>query len=414
MNCELCRELLGELILGCPDELSEAEKAQIEVHLAECPTCQKESELLKTIRGCLPSTEDIARKIPENSVDWVRYMVMDRVRGASKRSSTRKLWWVWPASAAAAVILAVGLFKCVFIEKDKTPMPEIAEIQSDKPEVSTPKEISELEKHFTAITDSHDAIELLKRQYDKAKSDPMGGDFKELIALCEKLASCWPNTWAAIKAQDLTSKCYAQMGNPKKSQEVYLAYAEALGAMPGQGPKRCLEAIAREADRLFYFEKDYLGALSYYDILLAQYPDTEDAYRAEYMVGRYYEAIEQPIEAVQAYERLLAKSIPSALAAKAYQSLSQAYTSAKKYEKAIAVLKTFAGKFKDDNSQVHAYMKIGMIQYARGEMYCPDAIAALSVIKDKYPKHAYAKNVSKTIASMRSSTLDRMFDELAL
>jgi len=112
-DCQISRDLLPELGAG---SLSGEEGGMVEAHLGSCPDCQRELEVVMTLRGARPEIPpDLEAKIQARVREE---MTRERARVAEGASGDRnrvipifgRPRWTpaWALSAAAVVILALG------------------------------------------------------------------------------------------------------------------------------------------------------------------------------------------------------------------------------------------------------------------------------------------------------------------
>jgi hypothetical protein len=110
-ECEIYRDLLPELAAG---SLSPSDSEKLRIHLSSCTKCSEELGLLKTLRMSRPP-------VPQGLEDRIRARVREEFgegtleqSGGRKTtvvpiSSRRRLVPTWALSAAAVVILALGI-----------------------------------------------------------------------------------------------------------------------------------------------------------------------------------------------------------------------------------------------------------------------------------------------------------------
>lgn len=98
MKCQEAIELLSEYL---DNELAAAQRAEVDSHLAACPACQRELQELKATISLVASLPKASAPAPlAQSID-------DGVQAASSRG---RLWYLFPAlAAAAAILLAIQL-----------------------------------------------------------------------------------------------------------------------------------------------------------------------------------------------------------------------------------------------------------------------------------------------------------------
>ncbi len=99
--CERYRELLMKLI---DNELQEAERRDVEIHILECPDCKAEYETYRKLAQ--ETTQTLQEFLPHPSEEvWEHYYesVCRRMRRAAS-------WTVWGAVAVLLIIVANVLF----------------------------------------------------------------------------------------------------------------------------------------------------------------------------------------------------------------------------------------------------------------------------------------------------------------
>lgn len=99
MNCLTCQKLL---LRDAGQAGSPAERAAVEAHLAECPSCrQLQTELDRM--GTLIRSESAAVPPPDPAAEW---RTLQSKLHAPRRRAAPVLWWSVPLAAAAAGALA--------------------------------------------------------------------------------------------------------------------------------------------------------------------------------------------------------------------------------------------------------------------------------------------------------------------
>jgi len=106
MKCEEIRTLLSPYFDGMTNE---EESQAVEAHLASCPLCRKEFEYLKLF--CLKMRELGSPQVPDSFLEDLRVRLLEE---QEKLSRPRKAGGInrpgWAAAAAAAFILAAGIY----------------------------------------------------------------------------------------------------------------------------------------------------------------------------------------------------------------------------------------------------------------------------------------------------------------
>ena len=97
MNCQDLVELLSEYL---DNELGAAKRAEVDAHLAACQACQRELQELR-------ATISLVASLPKATAPSALVQSIDEgVRAETPAASpTRRVWYLFPALAAAAAIL---------------------------------------------------------------------------------------------------------------------------------------------------------------------------------------------------------------------------------------------------------------------------------------------------------------------
>lgn len=100
MNCRRAKSRLVDYLEGT---LSQVTAEELEHHLKRCPGCRQEIEELR--RLLLLLRPEPVPELDQSSRD----AFLPELRGRIKGYTSRSRGWVWPISAAAGVLLVLGL-----------------------------------------------------------------------------------------------------------------------------------------------------------------------------------------------------------------------------------------------------------------------------------------------------------------
>jgi len=117
--CEDIRELFDGRIDG---ELTAAEAARLEEHLASCEACREELAELERVWRALGVLAEV--EVPEDLAERVLSRVRSAQRGVRRRGRVYR--WAYPLAAAAALLVAVTVGH--FLTTDGTIDPETRQI----------------------------------------------------------------------------------------------------------------------------------------------------------------------------------------------------------------------------------------------------------------------------------------------
>jgi|GEM_PF-3754613 len=93
----------AQLLLAVGNGLDTAARAEFELHLKHCSTCQREFATLKTIDSALPATAWTCT--PQQAASFAT-----RVERARMRPKIRRIFWQAPLATAATAAIAIFLF----------------------------------------------------------------------------------------------------------------------------------------------------------------------------------------------------------------------------------------------------------------------------------------------------------------
>ncbi|HUW58531.1 MAG TPA: anti-sigma factor [Planctomycetota bacterium] len=113
-GCEDIRELLSA---GLDGELSAAEAARLEAHLASCEACRRERDALERVWNGLGVLGDV--KTPEGMTERVLARVASIRTHRRPRAFLRR--WVYPLATAAAVLLAFVIGRLLWVDGELDP-----------------------------------------------------------------------------------------------------------------------------------------------------------------------------------------------------------------------------------------------------------------------------------------------------
>lgn len=416
MDCERCKDVLGEAILGPAGAVTRGELAAAETHAAGCPGCRADKAALEKLSAALPALDQIAGKIPERSVSRVHKQVMARVRkSAAEDLPKANLWhrgWIkW--AVAAAVVVGVGLGALLWGHAPQKPQPAPQDQQiavAPKPAVPAP---------WDGTADATAALKLLLRKFEAAKANPHGGDFAAVISLSDALVAKWPGAREGLEARKLISRCYTQMAEGDKARAAFLAYAEAAGKQARQqapasrgsaakadaaGHETVTRLMRGEVERLFG-ERDYLAALPYCEDLVKISPSVETQHYVWFKRGQYYTAIGEPDSAIGEYERIVRSKDSSPWTQYAFGLLPSQYISTRKFDEAVAICREMAKRFPDNEHAAYAACQIGVTFMCRGGKYLPQAISSFNDVINHYPQTTWARDARGMLAQMNKQML---------
>ncbi len=473
MGNSICRELKGglsEYAMGEKAEFFPGEKERLESHLAICPACRERLEEYKRLSKCMRMAIGIANiEVPEDVLERSRQrldaMLKEKVAQMKAKTEAEARESTWPlateaidtkpaedrpanirrfprwrtvAGIAASVLIAVGAGMWLCREPDAVnsslghqdvpsrsgSIAVRAESAQQNPSAVIHAEPS-LAGRFSALTDSWDAIELLKTAFEseKQKSQP---DFNEIINLSEKLIARWPDSSAMIEGQLLISRCYTQMADQEKARRAYIEYADAKGrwiekneVMRGLDKSIAMAhaqhatstAIKQEADRLFR-DADYLASLSFYDFLITRYPDSEVGSYALYKSAEYYSMMQQREESLAAYDQVIATSPSEYWKRLATISKASILFNLGRREESIKAWYDLAKSSDDPTIKAKAYYEAGFLCSLCGESRIPEAIENFKTVRNVYPNEDAARLAGWMLEKLNSRMADDIMKDV--
>jgi len=437
MNCDRCQEVLWEWILGPPEEVGEADRTAAEAHAAECPACREEERIMRRMRAAIPTPEEFAAAVPQETLDRIKKNVMDHIssleakktplrrkRGHVLRRQVNYLTW-----AAAAVLLAANLWVWHTPAASVPPQPEVAtKVERPTPEQPQPPQVhteSPLRAAFDKLTTAPEAYAFLKERFETAKSDPRDGDFETLIALSQNLIARFPGTREELESRKLISRCHTQLAQHKRAREAFLDYVEALGECfrlkarvlghvgnkAASISKEKISAICiSEIDKLSRAQ-DFQNSVEFCEALIRRYPDSDIGDFARLTIARYQEAIKEPLAAIRAFEDLASSKRPTAWSRRASLELPRLYANSGQFDKAVQAYRDFIKRFPGSENEACAYCNMGMMLMSRGEQYYPGAIEAFQTVMERYPQETnYARMAEQRMHALN----DRMIRSITI
>ena len=252
-----------------------------------------------------------------------------------------------------------------------------------------------------------DVLEALEREYKRAATAPMARPkvFRDIMAYARPIAEKGPTAEQRHEALQLIFRCHAQLGEPLKAQQAFLAYADALGAEAKSRAREAgraqteadaaatrvtAEALLAEAGRS-YDAKDLMVALSYCDVLLTRYPGTEVAARAQMLVGRHYDLNGQPSQAIAAFRAAIKHAPQSKAAMRARVSLPAALGNCGRPGEAAQAWLDVAELATTDSRKANRYYNAAVVLASCGKRHYPRAIQMLRMVIEKFPAAPYAR-----------------------
>lgn len=215
-----------------------------------------------------------------------------------------------------------------------------------------------------------------------------------------------------MKAQKLIVETCEQLGERHQARiafSEYLEYVEERDGIAGAS------IVARlKADEIFYRQKDYLGGLGYFDIILTRYKNTEQGAYASYMVGKYYQKIKVRQKAIVEYSKVIEQKPDSIWARKAMQEIPLILGNMGRNAAAVGVLRGYAKRYPEEEHVGYSHFHIGLLKYRLGLRGYSDAVAEFKIVVEKYPKHRYAKSARGMMEVIRSEISREMQIEGAL
>jgi hypothetical protein len=156
MNCQQVRDQLPGLLYG---EVSPADKAELEKHLAQCPSCAKEHRALQGVRQLLG-----VAIVPEVRLDLASLYQRAAEQQARRLRRWRRLAVVATGMAAAIAVVALGLRLEARVEPHQLVLRwGVPPAPSPEPLPSAPKEPPPAAEPPRMVHLSEDQIQLLGR-----------------------------------------------------------------------------------------------------------------------------------------------------------------------------------------------------------------------------------------------------------
>lgn len=285
-----------------------------------------------------------------------------------------------------------------------------------------------LSDRMIAAKNSADALTLLQESYNKAKQNKFVGSFvyKQIIKSANELIDRWPNSKEAVESNLLSSRCYTEIAEHNNARDAFIMYADAAGKYERQ--KALLlniceqdantkqetmtsSLIRKEADRL-YEQKDYLSALSFYDILLTRYPNTNVGQYSLYQVATYYECIGQNKQAEQTLKLLINKYPNSKWANEALLSLPVVLFNLGHSNEAIETWQDIANAASTPKDKGCGYYNAGVLLVSRGKAFYPEAIRYFKMAIEQSPNTIYARCSEDMLGKLTNEMMDGVLENI--
>jgi len=413
MDCHKYELYVVALALGERNGLPKAAVAETETHIGECAACRKAYEQTRGLAPLLkPDPETVRLMVTAPNAP----RIMAAIEQDAARSRTMRL-----ALIAASILIGVGLVGLAWISVrtfSRQPEPQRMVARSNEAVKKAPERIvrpiapapapivpaprvSALEESFLAANTPGEAFKLLQSAFDveKARKDGHGDNLPIIIALCAKLKEKWPITNEAYYSMKLASRCWTQLGEAQKAQEVYIAYADYNGELerrqellrgktPEQAEAAAVEIASREilgeAETLFA-ERDYIRSLSYCDVLMTRYSTHKRGLLALRLVGEYSAKHRQYEEAIRVFKQVIELNPDSRAADLARMSLPSALANSGRYEEASQVWLDCAALAKTKHEQANYTVNAGGMLAVGGEKYDKAATALFEKVIKDYP-----------------------------
>ena len=420
-------EWIAEYALGDDVELTAAQQAELRAHLTICDTCRQDCRDTMTLFGLI--RDEPEWEIPEGILRATHENVMRSIQQRTKQVALRRRF-IWVSGAlAASVLVVLGLWPGLpspAHTPGATP-PAIASTPASPPQRSNlpspsaapavaEKTVSALHTAFQQALDPAMAFALLQAAFTAASESPQGGQFQEIISLCDRVISRWHDSPEALEARKLIARCYEQMAEPMQAHTAFVAYADEVGVQAAQRlvltganqeaandeeARASAATIVAEAQRLFD-AKDYTQALTYGDDLLSRYPHSEPAHYAQWMVGEYCLRTRQPAQAAATFKAIIAEAPDGPAARMAQIALPSALFKAGRQQEAVEIWQAYARHSTDTTEMACGYYNSAVLTATRGRAYYPQAMAMYKQVMADYPDTVYA-SLSKEAANRLSA-----------
>jgi tetratricopeptide (TPR) repeat protein len=239
----------------------------------------------------------------------------------------------------------------------------------------------------------------LREEFERLKASD-GGVTREFVDRLRRFMTLGLRSMdERMNAKGLLVDAYEQIGEKDTARAAFEEYLDCLERRCGAA--KAAEETFRVANRLFYDQRDRLGALAYCDLLLTRYPDSDLADAARYMTCQYYELEGFPDQAVANYRKLSETS--KGFGWQASLGVQRVLYNSGKQEKAFAEVDGMIAKHPENRA--YLYYHKGMILQAAGATYYPAAVRAYKTVIEEYPKTAYAGYSKNMIAFMNRQLL---------
>ena len=264
------------------------------------------------------------------------------------------------------------------------------------------------------------ALKLLQGAFKSAQDNARADGYQEMIALCAELSAHWPESEESMEARRMIAQCYEQMGDATQARAAFLAYADEAGGRAArralssgasddvaveEGAQIIADIIVAEAKRLFE-AKDFTQSLSYGDILIGRYPQTEASRQAQCMVGEYCLRTRQPAQAAETFKAIIHEAPDSPAAKMAQTALPSALFNAGRQAEAVETWVEYSKHSADRNSQACGYYNGAVLAATRGSAYYPEALKMFAKVMQEYPDSVYAALSREAMDNLNAHFLD--------
>ena len=218
MNCEHASEMMVDWL---NNQMPAAERAAFEVHLNECPDCQKE---LKATRQLWEVMGNVAVPKPSDNLPIQFYTMLETFKGAESKKVKKTAFWeelkyklesfftpkLLLRVSYSMCLLLIGLGGGYFLSRQQTPdyQGQIKELSNQVQEMNEKMMLTLLENENSSATERLQAVSYTK-DIDKV-------DGKVLEALLSTL-----NNDSNVNVRLVTLEALAQLADNPKVREGY-------------------------------------------------------------------------------------------------------------------------------------------------------------------------------------------------
>ena len=412
MNCNECRKLVDERVFGPDGDRVNTDVSDVQGHLDHCRACREDLKGMLLIGRWGARVHELEQNIPREVLERNRRRVFAAIEQAKEsRHAARPTCplWTWAAAAAVALV-AAGLGLQFSGSSRRSHDQDPIEAVQKRPAPVAVRTAADVER--TGPISPVAVVEDLVSRFEKLKNSPGGVPRDFLSRLQEAMREHRLDLDGMLTAQKLLADTYGELGERDLERRAFgkwLVFVERR-----HGRDRAARYGRVRADKLFYAEQDYLGALAYYDLMVTLYPETRAGQYARFMVGKYYQRQQMWTQALAEYKKVAEEMPDSEWARRAHQEIWAVLANLKRTDEALEALRQYAEDYPEAEDAGYAHFQMGCVHHMKGVSGYPKAVREFRYVVQRYPGHRYAASARGMLAKMNRRLLKSEFDNVLM